>query len=117
MRLELLQIRNALCLQSNEYELTPDVRDYAIPSSLWRKWSPAVKDRALREFLLGNPPFHKVFDVSHDGLTFIPKTFSKLAQKPGAFSRKRHQPPSTIIHRSRSLTAAECVLTNNIIFI
>ena len=47
-------------MQSNEYELAPDVRHYAILSAQWRKWSGAVKDCALQEFLLGNPPFQSL---------------------------------------------------------
>ena len=90
-------------MQSNEYELAPDVRHYAILSAQWRKWSGAVKDRALQEFLLGNSPFKTVYKVSNDGLTFFPKKFSKLAQKPGAFQRHRKQPPCSIIKRLLSL--------------
>ena len=73
MRFEILQIRNALCSQSNELELTPDVRHYSISPSQWRKWSQPVRDRALREFLMGNQPFQTVFEVSADGTSFFPK--------------------------------------------
>ena len=110
MRFELLQIRNALCSQSTELELTPDVRDYLISTALWRKWSPAVRDRALKEFLLGNTPFQLAFDVSADGNTFLPKKFSRTALKPGTFQRRRKHAPSTLIRRRLSCAESEYVL-------
>ena len=117
MRLEILQIRNALGSESNELKLGPNVQEYLISSAQWRKWSKAVRDRALREFLSGKPPFQREYDVSEDGTSFFPKRFSRMALKPGSFSRNRHQPSSTLIKRSLSLSAAEVTSSNEYIYV
>ena len=102
MNMELILIKNALSSQCTEFELAPEVAEHAIALSTWRKWSPQVRERALKEFLLGNAPFQSVFNVSTDGLTFHRKTFGTLACKPGSNFRKRTHKGSVLIHRSEA---------------
>ena len=89
MRFEILLIRNALCGQANELELSPDVLQYAIPPDIWRRWSSSVRDRAVYDFLRGHPPFQTVYDVSADGITLHHKPKDRVAGKPGVRTRKR----------------------------
>ena len=117
MRFEILQIRNALGSESNELELGPNVQKYLISSSQWRKWSKAVRDRALQDFLSGQPSFQREYDVSEDGNSFFPKKFSRITLKPGSYSRHRAQPSSTQIKRSLSLSAAEIICSDEYTFL
>lgn len=107
MKFELLQIKNALCSLSNELELAPEVQNHLVPISIWKTWASSVRDRALREFLLGHPPLLTSYDVSSDGTTVSLKKFSKLALKPGTFQRKRKPSKSSIINRNYGQLAQE----------
>ena len=84
-------------------ELTPELQDHFLPLSIWKAWSPQVRDRAIREFLLGRPPFFTRFDISSDGSTVSLKKFSKLASKPGTVLKHRKQGNSYIILRDLAL--------------
>ena len=102
MNMELILIKNALSSQCTEFELAPELAEHAISLSTWRKWYPLVRERAFREFLLGNQPFQSVFDVTLDGQSFHRKIFGTLASKPGSNYRKRSHKGSVLIHRSEA---------------
>lgn len=105
--MELILIKNALCSQSTEWELDPEVAEYAVSLPIWKKWSPQVRDRALKEFLLGNPPFQTVYDVSTNGLTYHRKVFGNLAAKPGTYRRKSRKHQSVVIKRIEAFSASK----------
>ena len=100
--MEILLIKNALSGQSTECELDPSCDQYAIPKHVWQKWSESVRNHALREFILGNPPFLHEFDVSLKGITCQRKRFRAIAGKPGSTPRKRRRSEKVIIKKSNA---------------
>ena len=62
MNFECVLIKNAIFSQTIEFELAPEVAEYAIPSYIWNNWSDEIQNCALEAFLNGNTPFNLKFD-------------------------------------------------------
>lgn len=100
MNFEVILIKNALSSQTTEFQLSPEVAHYAIPSYIWNKWSDEIQNSALEAFLKGKTPFHLEYDVSENGNTCHQKLFGVLAGKPGTHKRHRNKATSIIIRKS-----------------
>ena len=47
MNFEFVLIKNAISSQTNEFQLAPEVAEYAIPSYIWNNWSDEIQNCAL----------------------------------------------------------------------